>query len=258
MAEAGRGVDALGIYLSGGASNADPAASLGGAVSATRVRALGAIHATPIPGLVLDEVFAANGEGAGSLAVDASGNLTWTPPGGSAGAAVSIAAGETKVLAGAGDGNKAVRVTREAGLRWSGSDAPTLVWPLNGWLGHGNVSSAERVAGKTTYRAVILKAVGPFSVLAPSAWFPSVSGAQATYSVAFEAAPGGVIQTIADEETAPTGLSWSSPTTEGGAAVGSTIAAGTYLGMWIRRVFPSAGAVSAREAAQLALKFKGA
>lgn len=254
-------MDALGIYLSGGASNTDPAASLGGAVSTTRVRALGARVVTPIPGLVLDEVFAANGEGTGALAFDAAGDLIWTPPGGTAGSAVAVAAGETKVLAGAGDGdaNEAIRVTREAGLSWAGVDAPTLHWPMNGWLGQGNLTSAERAAGKTTYRAVILKAEsGTYDVLAPTVWFPAVAGAQAVYSVAFEAVVAGEIQAIADEETAPTGLTWTSPTTAGGATVGSTITAGGYLGMWIRRVFPSSGTVAAREAAQLAIRFKGA
>lgn len=257
MPDTGLGVDALGIFLSGGANNSDPDASLGGAVSTTRVRGLGSRLVTPIPALILEEAYAANGEGTGALTIDTSGDLAWTPPGGSAGTPVTIAAGETKIVAGS-DSSKAVRVTREAGLAWTGADAPQLVAPMNGWFGMGNVSSAERVAGKTTYRAVILSAVGAGDVLDPSAWFPAVGGAQATYSVAFEAAPGGVIQTIADEETAPTGLSWSSPTTEGGATVGSDIPTGEYLGMWIRRVFPSSGAVSAREEAQLALKFKGA
>lgn len=258
MGEITEGIDALGIFLTGGSSNRDPAASLGGAVSSTRLRGMGPILDDPVPALRIDNVFPASGEGDGTIAVDSDGKVVYTPPGGSAGTPVAIAAGESKIVAGAED-DKAIRVYRESGLDLDGTGTAGLVYPLEGALSHGNVSDAQRIAGVTTYRAVMLVAQGSvFPVVDIRLWMPPVEGAQAVYSLATEVpGSGGSIQTIADETTAPTALTWSTPTTEGSALMVSSIAVGASLGLWIRRVFPSGGQVAVQEDFQLAMKYKG-
>jgi hypothetical protein len=255
-----QGVDGLGLYLTGGSSNTDPDLSLGGVISSKEVRGLGPIISNPIPAMRIDQVMAANGEGIGLLSADASGDLTYTPPGGSAGSSVSIAAGETKIVSGA-DVNKALRVFRESGLsmvQTLGGAALNLRIAMNGVLAQANVANADRVAGLATYRALMLSAHGPFGVLRVRIWLPPVAGLQSTFAIGLDPVIGSPIQTIVDEETAPIGVSFSSPTTEGAALTVQVIGPGNPRGLWIRRTFPAAGVVSALEKVQMALKYEGA
>lgn len=256
MAEVNRLVDALGLFLSGGASNLDPNASLGGVASSTRVRGHGAKVGDTIPSIRIDNVFPACGEGDASLLIDAAGDLVFTPPGVVAGTPVTIADGESKILSGV-DSNKAIRVFREAGLASVGLMDLKFVDAMNGVLAHGDVTDAQRAAGVTTYRALMLTAQGPFGVIDIRLWLPPVSGAQATYSMGTEVAVGSTIQIIADEFTAPAAVVFSSPTTEGAALVIPAISPGDFVGLWIRKTFPI-GTVAAQEDVQLAMKYLGA
>lgn len=260
MGSLGRRNDALGIFLTGGAANKDPALSLGGVPSAVRFRGFGTLAAEPIsiPALKVDNAWPANGAGTGKLGVDASGNFTWTPPGGAVGTGVAIAAGASGILEGASEG-AAVRVYVDPGYTSVARtvESVELLEIFNGALAMANLSSAQRVAGRTTYRAVLLSAVGKYSVAQLRLWLPPV-GSQATWSLGLETPVAGALQTIANETTAPAGISWSSPTTEGAALTVASLAAGSSLGLWIRRVFPSGGVVSARESVRLSIKFKGA
>lgn len=250
-------VDGLQLFLTGGASNANPDLSLGGAASSVRVRGLGAIVANPIPSIRVDNVLPANGEGDATLSVDLSGDLVYTPPGGPPGAPVAVGEGESAIVAGSAS-NKALRVYREAGLGLPLGSLMRLklVDVLNGVFGHKNVSSAQRVAGVTTYRALMLRAPA-LAVTDLRLWFPPVVGLQAVYSLAVEVPVSGSIQTIANETTAPTGRTWVTPTSEGGSVVVDSIDAAGRLGLWIRKVFPPGGTVSSRENVQLAMKFRG-
>lgn len=259
MVDAGRLVDSLGIFLTGGSSQTNPDLSLGGLRSTTGLhRGLGAIVRYPtIPALRIDNVHPACGEGTATITINASGALIFTPPGGSPGDPVTIAAGETKVLTGA-DTNKAIRVFRHATLPLTGIMTLTLVNPLNGVLGQGNISSAQRVSGLTTYRALSLAPRGTYGVINIRLWFPVIGGNQSTLSIGIETPVAGSIQTIADEFTAPTGIVWSSPTSEGSALLIPGIGVGLSMGVWIRRVFPPAGTVDPRENVQLAKKYRGA
>lgn len=254
--EVGKGADALGVFLTGGASNSNPDASLGGVMSGVRNRGLGPIFGLKIPGLRIDNVYPASGEGDAYLYLSPDGEVIYVPPDGLEGEAVAINEGESKVVTGE-DPDKAVRIFREAGLGFPPGkrmDAK-LVTALNGALAHGNVSSAQRVAGVTTYRAIMLYGQGSVSNI--RLWLPPVAGAQATFALALENAVGGAIQTIASETTAPVGVSFSTPTTEAAALRVSSLSQGGAVGLWIRRVFPAAGAVDPRENVQLAMAFRG-
>jgi len=257
VGDVGRQIDALGILLTGGATNANPDSSLGGAVSSTRVRGLGHIVSNQVPSIRIDNVFPACGEGDAALAVDSSDDLVFTEPSGSAGTPVTIAEGESKIVVGS-DINKAVRVYREAGLVHYGDSDLELLEALNGVLAMSNVSNAQRVAGVTTYRALMFYAQGDYGVLDIRLWMPAVGGAQATFSLGLETPSGGAIQSIPNETTAPTAVSFSTPVNEGSALTIPVIHPGGYMGLWIRRVFPAAGTMNRREDFQLAMKYKGA
>lgn len=254
---AGRRIDALGLFLTGGASNKDPDASLGGVVSATRIRGMGHLVETPIPAVRVDNVFPGCGEGVGRLLVNPDGDLVFTPPGGVAGIPVTVPVGETYVVSGV-DKDKAVLVTRESGLSYFGVDSPKMLFPMNGVLSHGNVSDAQRIAGVTTYRAIMFHCQGLFGVLNLRLWLPPVAASQAVYSIATEVPVAGAIQTVVDEETAPTAVVFVTPITEGSALTITLLSPGERLGLWIRRVFPPAGLVDPQEDFQLAMKYKGA
>lgn len=259
MAEVDVGTDVLGLFLTGGSNNTDPDASLGGAISTTRIRGLGALVNPPlevIPGLRIDHVHPASGEGLGVIEVGDDGSLTYQAPGGAAGVPVPIAAGESKILLG-DTVNKAVRVYREVNMLFPvGRQCNlNLLFAMNGALGQKNLTSAQRVAGRTTYRCIAAKA-GAQWAFSPGFWFPPVAGAQAVYSIAVENPVAGSVQTIPDETTAPTGVTWYTPTTELGAFHFPSIPTGEFKGLWIRRVFPPAGVVAVRENVQLAMTYK--
>lgn len=252
MPEVDRLVDALSLWLTGGASNANPDLSLGGTISSVRVRGLGPLVDHAIPGIRVDNVFPACGVGTSYLRIDGTGNLIFTPPDGLAGAPVWTVDGQSAIVAGS-DANKAIRIYRDPNFDFSDELQFDGRLMMNGVLAMANVTNAQRASGVTTYRALALSSKGPWQVKDVTMWLPPVGG-QAVYSIATESTP---LQTIADEFTAPTGLVWSSPTTEGAALVVSSIASGASKGLWIRRVFPP-GTVAAREAVQLAIKYKGA
>ena len=250
-------MDALGFLLTGGAGNDNPDASLGGVVSSSRVIGLGPLMTSPIPSVRVDLVYPAVALGDAEVAVDINGNLVFTPPGGSPGTPVTIAAGETKVVQGA-DTNKAMRIFREAGLNFSGVGNLELLGVLNGALAMANVTDAQRVAGVTTYRGLMLTAQGIHGVLDVRLWLPPIVAAQGVFSIGLETAVGNTIQIIADEETAPAAVVFSTPITEGGALVIPNISPGFHQGLWIRRVLPPAGTVDPQEDFQLAMKYLGA
>jgi hypothetical protein len=129
-----------------------------------------------------------------------------------------------------------------------------LVRVMNGAIGQSNVTSVQRTAGVTTYRALMLKAEELNGLIDILVWLPHVHEQQATWSIGTEVAPSDTIQTVADEFMAPTGITWVSPKKEEDALVIPAIS--QSLGLWIRRVFP-VGVVSPREFVQLALKYKG-
>jgi len=257
MTDIGTQVDSLGFFLTGGANNDDPDASLGGVVSSSRVIGLGPLISSPVPSVRVDHVYPAVAKGDAEMSVDSNGDLVFTPPGGTAGTPVTIAAGESKVITGA-DANKAMVVFREAGLNFSGVGKLSLLGVLNGTLAMANVTDAQRVAGVTTYRGVMFMAQGLHGVTDIRLWLPPVAGAQGVFSIGVEAAVGDSIQIIPDETTAPVAVVFSTPTTEGAALVIPGVSAGACVGLWIRRVFPAAGTVDPQEDFQLAMKYIGA
>ena len=245
--------DGLGIYLSGGASNYDHSASLGGVISSKRVLGMSVIYTTPIEGVKIEDASPDNTAGTGSLTIDDDGDIAYTPPGGSAGTAVTIAAGSRKLVPGS-DELKYVRVFRESGKVWRGSAEFELVDMLTGVLSMLNVDDTDRSAGATHYRAVFLKAHEDVQDI--RAWI--TTDGQSTWSLATETPAADTIQTIADEDTAPTSVSWVTATSKATAISIGHLADTDTMGLWIRRVFPAAGSVAASEQINLHLENKGA
>ena len=201
MADAKRRADGLGLYLTGaasdGAAQADPDAALGNFRSSTEIRALGGLITDTIAPLSLAVASGANGEGTGTVTVAAGGNLTYAPPGGTAGAEVAIANGESKLLVGT-DIDKVVRVTRNTAGSMGGSMVMEFKKSFNDALGFGNVANSERVSGISRYRGIMLRAHGAFGILDTRIWIGTL-GTQATTDVAQLGASGaGTINAAGD------------------------------------------------------------
>jgi hypothetical protein len=107
-----------------------------------------------------------------------------------------------------------------------------------------DVSGAEHTAGEVTYRCIYVhNNHGTITLTGALAWIQSdTSGADSDISIAVgTAAVNGTEQTIADEDTAPSGVSWSDAATSRatGLALGD-LPAGQHKAVWIRRTI-SAG-----------------
>lgn len=251
MAEAYTAHDRIAIYLSGGDGNHAPSASLGGAISVRPVKGMTARYDVPVAGVIVEDATPENTEGEASIAIDGDA-VVYTPPDGDPGDPVTILAGERKIVYGA-DPTKAIRLYRPTGYTFEGTAEFHLVDTMNGVLGMSDVEHAERVAGAIHYRAFFVKALADAGVV--KLWVDT--DGQATYSVALEVPTADTIQTIADQETAPAGVSWEDAASEGTALVLGTMTEGQTYGVWLRRTFPAAGTVASKESVNLHLQHQG-
>ena len=109
-----------------------------------------------------------------------------------------------------------------------------------------DVSSAEASAGDTEYRCVYVhNNHGTLSLIGAKVFIQTNTPSSDT-DVAIglgSSAINGTEQTVTDESTAPTGVSFSAPTTfAGGLAIGD-LAAGAHKAVWVRRTV-NAGAAA--------------
>ena len=97
----------------------------------------------------------------------------------------------------------------------------------------------ETTAGSTKYRCVYFKNTdGALTWQAVKAWLSGTTPSSTTHAefAIGTAAVNATEQTIADEDTAPTGVSWSTATTKVAGLSPGNIPAGEYRSMWLKRV----------------------
>jgi len=199
MADQKTRADSIRMYLTGagsdGGAQTDPDAALGDYRSSTLVVPLSVSIASAIANITVDAIAGANGTGAGSLIAASGDTLTWTPPGGSVGTAVTILNGETKIIEGA-DKSKFIRVSRTSATGLTGTATLTLTNQYNGVIGMDNVSSAEATAGDDEYRCFCVKnehaSVTVGSVLA---WIATLGTQATTDSAQLSSSGSGTITT---------------------------------------------------------------
>jgi hypothetical protein len=111
-----------------------------------------------------------------------------------------------------------------------------------------DVSGAEETAGDIEYRGVFVRNVGDVEAQSVVVWLTDTADGGTTIAIAAadEAADDvDPIETIANENTAPSGPSFSTPTTEGGGISLGSIPAGFHKGLWIRRTITAGTGASA-------------
>jgi hypothetical protein len=104
------------------------------------------------------------------------------------------------------------------------------------------VSSAESSAGDTEYRCIYVRnSHGSLTLQSAKVWISTnTPSADTAIRIALgTSAVNGTEQTIANESTAPTGVTWSTAANEGAALSIGNIPAGQHKAIWIERVVGS-------------------
>lgn len=110
-----------------------------------------------------------------------------------------------------------------------------------------NVSSAEASAGDIEYRCVYVKNNhGSLTLTSPKVWIQAntPSGDTSVEISLGTSAVDGTEQTVADENTAPTGTSFSSAANEGAGLSLGDLAPGATKAVWIKRIVTAAAAAA--------------
>ena len=153
------GPDSVRAYYTNATSNGtaqtDPDLSASAYVSSTEATFLAVeLLTSGLTNITINYVSGANGPGTGTItAVDAN-TLTWTAPGGAAGAPVEITNGQSKILMDLNNPAAYVRVSRTSATALSGSLSVGLSDQFGNVIGATPISDAERSAGVNRYRNV--------------------------------------------------------------------------------------------------------
>lgn len=105
-----------------------------------------------------------------------------------------------------------------------------------------DVSGDESAAGDTEYRCIYVRNANASLTLSSAVlWIQSVSTSpDTTFALALAGeGKGGTAETVANESTAPTGETFTSPTSKGAGLSLGNLANGEFYPVWIRRVVGS-------------------
>lgn len=155
-----------------------------------------------------------------------------------------IAASDIQYRLSGGTGNTDPNAALGGGISTAGGGLITTDTLNNVW---DNVSGAESSAGDIEYRAIFIKNNhGSLTLTGAKVWI-SANTTSANDEVDIALADEGInntIETIANESTAPSGPTFSHPTTFGGGLSLGNLAAGQAHGIWIRRTVDASAAAA--------------
>lgn len=245
------------FYLSGGAANAAPADSLGGALSSTEVLSqLATASTATITGVTLGDC-AGNSTGNGTLTYTYSATaptLQWSGPNASIGTAVDVSSNGTYTLQ-SGNSGGTIRVTVVAASLPGSNKTDTIAITAQDQKIFDDVTKAQADAGLTDYRCIYIKNTGTTATtddkIDIEIWIDqNTSGADViSIGLAAEGPSTGAGTSgvdypaiIATESTAPAGVTFTSPTSSApltkfnlSSAAGTTYA----KAIWIKREVPA-------------------
>lgn len=229
------------MRLSGGASNADAAASLGGAMSTTT-----AVRGESLSGTVPGVTFldgAGNPASAGTVTYTHNGGtgrtLQWTPNGGTIGAAVVVDASARYKIESA-DTAKFITISVTAGSLPSADNTYNVTPSALANKVFDDISKDESLAGDVEYRCLYLINTGASSATSIKLWVSDPAGADSLMLGLDPAGAGGTATTIANEGTAPTGVTFATKDSVSNALSIGTLTAGQAFPFWIKRTVPAA------------------
>lgn len=227
----------LQIRLSGGASNTDPNASLGGAMSTVSgglIVCQDATATSSISGITIDRG-AGNLEGDGILTyTDSSTSATWAPPGGISGDSVIFSADGTYALLGSSGGMLFVTVVVSSLPGANASTTVTIARNLNNVF--DDIAAADSLAGDIEYRWLWMTNAGSSTLSSIKLFIKTPTGGPDAIAIGLNpAGVNDVPSTLANENTAPSGVTFSAPTTATAGLSMGTMAAGDDYAFCIRR-----------------------
>jgi len=249
------------VRLSGGATNVVPFDSLGGIMSTVAggiVDSQTATAPTTITGVVVDD---ANGNalGDGSLFFDFSAvSLRWTPPSGTAGAAVDVSVDGVYSIQGANDGGMLAVTVTAASLPGSDQTNTITITALTNNI-FDDVTKAQSDVGRIEHRALFLEnAHAADSMVDVTIWISANTPGQDVVNIGLDPAGlNGIAAIIVTEELVPAGVVFSNPTTEAVGLSMGNLAFGDNFPFWIRRTVPaSVSAAEPNDTFSIAIKVK--
>lgn len=102
------------------------------------------------------------------------------------------------------------------------------------------VTGTERQAGDTEYRAIYVRNEhASQTAFAARLYVGNPDNTEIDIGLATEAVNTAIAETLANESTAPTGITFSHPTTDGAGLLIGDIPAGQFKGVWIRWTVPA-------------------
>jgi hypothetical protein len=118
-----------------------------------------------------------------------------------------------------------------------------------------DVSGAEEAAGDIEYRCVYIRNTGDQTAESSKVWLTDTADADTTIAIAL-AGEGlnATAETVANENTAPVGETFSTPTTEGAGLSLGNIPASQHYAIWIRRTV-AAGAGASNDSFTLSVSY---
>lgn len=229
----------LNWYLSGGGSNTDPDASLGGAKGAQ----IGSqVISGTLAGVSIDRS-EGNAEGNGTLTyIQGDGTLTWAAYGDAAGSPVDVSVDGEHILFSGTTGYLVITVTNSLLPGANDSASISVTQPRNSLF--DDITKDESFAGDTEYRCFYVWNDHASDALIECAAYVA-SQPNGNDSVEIGLDPGGVNDgttpavTVADESTAPSGVTFSSPSDSGTALSIGDLPAGQGIAIWVKRTVPN-------------------
>ena len=155
--------DSLRMYLTGASSHngaqADPGESRGRFASSTEATSMGfAMDGSGLIGISVVYAAGENGDGIGVLEAVSGSSIRWTAPGSStAGEAVTIINGQTKIVEDGENPSAYLRVSRTGTDALTGSVDVLISDEYNNATSHTPVTSAQRTSGLVQYRLIALR-----------------------------------------------------------------------------------------------------
>lgn len=239
------------FYLTGGTGNTDPNASLGGVISTTQVSAT-ALHN------LFHYVSPEAATGGEATTVSSGINLTVNIA-----ASIGIITGVTVNVGGTGyavgdnvfvnTGTTPLSAVLKVAAVSAG--VVTSIAILTGGTGYTTGTGVATTAGATApYRAIDVKNTSANTYYAPMIYISSPTPLAATYiSIGYEAGT----QTIVNEYTAPTGITFSredvATSKATGVSLGGDMASGATKRIWLRRTITAGVGMSASDAFTLSI-----
>lgn len=247
----------LKFILSGGAANTDPLLSLGGAISTAGAGVIlsQSVTASTIAGVTYNDA-AGNVAGNGTVTYTTSGTtLQWTPPAGGIGPAINIGTTGDYTVYGA-DGLAHIKISSVSGsLGGNASQAVTIAYQTNKLF--DDVPVSESSVGDTEYRCMYIKNAHASETMAGILMWIDIDpiGSDSLQIGLDPIGVNGTATTIADENTAPTGVTFTAPADSVTALSFGSLTFGSFYAVWVKRVVPVVTNGAAADTSRLKVRF---